>query len=332
MCYYGIDVGEGGFGLKVVSVIYPPAEIREHLIESYKGCEFYFCKGMKSAGPFIKDMEVLITYGEDVDEQIINKASSLKWISVMSAGIERLPFDAIRDKNIMVTNARGIHAIPMAEYVIGMMLSYVKQFPAMALNKSKSIWEKKLSFGELNEKKLLILGTGAIGSEIARLAKAFRMNTTGMNRSGMATNSSFDEVIKMNQIEKVLPSADFIVSVLPSTSETKGLLKYNHFEMMKNEAMFMNIGRGDLLNEDTIHAVLKNQEIGHMVLDVFPTEPLNPNSKLWSYPNLTITPHISSISTKYLPRAFKIFEANFQRFINHKDDDYMNKIDLRKGY
>ena len=96
--------------------------------------------------------------------------------------------------------------------------------------------------------------------------------------------------------------------------------------------MFINIGRGDLMNEDTIHEVLKNQVIGHMVLDVFPEEPLNRDNKLWSYPNLTITPHISSISNSYLPRAFNIFEQNLQRFIKHKNDDYINKINVEKGY
>lgn len=318
--------------MKIVSTIYPPVEIRERLIESYKGYEFHFCKGMKNAGSFIDEMDVLITYGEDLDEELINQASSLKWISVMSAGIDKLPSDTIREKNILVTNARGIHAIPMAEYVMGMMLSYIKQLPTMAINKNKSTWDKKLPFGELYEKNLLVLGTGAIGSEMARLGKSFRMNTIGMNRSGSSPSSYFDDIVTMSQIENTLPNADFIVSVLPSTSETTDLLKYKHFELMKNEAMFINIGRGDLMKEETIHEVLKKQVIGHMVLDVFPDEPLNENSKLWSYPNLTITPHISSISKKYLPRAFAIFEENFQRFVTHKEDEYVNKIDIRKGY
>jgi phosphoglycerate dehydrogenase-like enzyme len=287
---------------------------------------------MKNVGSLINEMDVLITYGEDLDEELINEASRLKWISVMSAGLEKLPFDPIREKDILVTNARGIHAIPMAEYVIGMMLSYIKQFPTMAVNKSNHIWNKKLPFGELNEKTLLVLGTGAIGNEIARLGKSFRMNTIGMNRSGNSPSSYFDDTIKVSQIEDTLPNADFIVSVLPSTSETKGLLKYKHFELMKNDAMFINIGRGDLMKEETIHEVLNDQVIGHMVLDVFPDEPLNKNSELWSYPNLTITPHTSSSSKKYLPRAFTIFEENFQRFINHKHDDYVNRIDIRKGY
>ncbi len=287
---------------------------------------------MKDAGPFIKDMDILITYGEDVDEETIDQSLRLKWICVMSAGIEKLPFNKISDRDILVTNARGIHAIPMAEYVMGMMLSYMKQFSMMAENQVKHKWDKKLSFGELNEKSLLILGTGAIGAEIARLGKSFRMNTIGMNRSGISSSSYFDDIITMSQMEDSLPHADFIISVLPSTSETKGLITYKHFEMMKNEAMFINIGRGDLMKEETIHEVLENQAIGHMVLDVFPNEPLNEDNKLWLYPNLTITPHISSISKSYLPRAFEIFEQNFQRFVNHKDDDYVNKIDLEKGY
>ena len=318
--------------IKVVSAIDPPLEIRKHLVESYKGCDFHFFKGLKNADSILKEMDVLITYGEDLDAELIHLAPELKWISVMSAGIEKLPFDAIREKDIMVTNARGIHAIPMAEYVMGMMLSHVKQFPAMALNQDKHTWNRKLPFGELRDKKLLILGTGAIGSEIGRLAKAFGMNTLGLNRSGYANSSFFDDIRPITQIDDVLTNADFIISVLPSTVETKWILKYKHFEMMKKEAMFINIGRGDLMEENTIHEVLENQVIDRLVLDVFPSEPLGEESKLWSYPNLTITPHISSISQNYLPRAFEIFETNLQHFMNQNDNEYVNKIDLRKGY
>ena len=318
--------------IRVVSAIDPPLEIRKNLVESYKGCEFHFFKDLKNADSIIEEMDVLITYGEDLDAELIHLAPHLKWISVMSAGIEKLPFDAIRAKDIMVTNARGIHAIPMAEYVLGMMLSHVKQFPAMALNQDKHTWNRKLSFGELKDKNLLILGTGAIGCEIVCLAKAFGMNTIGLNRSGSANSAFFDDIRTISQMDDMLPNADFIVSVLPSTVETKWMLKYKHFVLMKNEAVFMNIGRGDLVEENIIHEVLENQVIGHMVLDVFPSEPLEKESKLWSYSNLTITPHISSISQKYLPRAFEIFETNLQHFINKNDNEYVNKIDLRKGY
>lgn len=317
--------------MKIVSTFIPDITLQQKVTADFPEHEFHFVRGIKAAEALLQETEILITYGEDLNKVWIEKAPSLKWVCVMSAGMERLPFEELEKRNILVTNARGIHAIPMAEYTLGMMLSYVKCFPAMAANQQKQIWERKQPFSELYGKTLLILGTGAIGSEIARLAQAFSMKTIGMNRSGREVEH-FDELILFEQLQDTLPHADVVVSVLPSTSETKNLLQFKHFEAMKAESLFINIGRGDLISEETLIKVLEQKEIAHMILDVFPKEPLEETSPLWKFSNLTITPHISSISENYLPRAFEIFEHNFNVYNGQIGDSYINKIDLNRGY
>ena len=319
--------------MKIVSSFLPPRELQRSIREKFSEHEFHFFKRMEQVDEdLINDMEILITYAEDLNPEIIDRASSLKWISAMAAGIDKMPIEAIEKKGILVTNARGIHAIPMSEFALGLMLSHVKRLADLRELQSNKTWNKWLPIGELCDKTLLVLGTGAIPEEIARLARAFRMNVIGVNRSGRYQGEHFKKVHPIEELNQLLPDADMIVSVLPSTPETKGLLTYEHFERMKNDALFINLGRGDLMTLETMKRVLEDELVGHMALDVFPEEPLGADNQLWNYPNLTITPHLSSITENYLPRSFSIFEHNLAVYSGKADGDYLNKIDLTKGY
>src|SRR5699024_12799290 len=166
----------------------------------------------------------------------------------------------------------------------------------------------------LSGKTMLIAGTGAIGQEVARLAKAFHMKTIGVSRSGRDLEY-FDENVTTDKMKSRLPEADFIVSVLPSTKETKHFYTYDFFEMMKDSAIFLNMGRGDVVESDVILKAIREKEIMHAVLDVFEIEPLPENHPLWDEENVTITPHLSGISPNYLPRALEILEKNIDVFV-----------------
>jgi phosphoglycerate dehydrogenase-like enzyme len=307
-----------------------PQNLKEEIQRDFPHITFHFVKPITDGWDILPKIKVLVTYGEDITKEIIHQASSLQWIMVMSAGVEKLPFDLIAEKKILVTNARGIHAIPMAEYALGMMLNYVKQFTVMHHQQQEQTWNRRLPFGELADQTLLVIGTGAIGQEIARLAKAFRMNVLGVNRSGQAV-PHVDECYPIDYLLHVLPTADFIVSVLPSTNETKYLLKREHFQAMKSSACFMNIGRGDLIASHVLYEALTTGEISHAVLDVFEEEPLLEDHPFWRMENVTITPHISSISQRYLPRAFEIFKHNLHSYTNNREN-YLNVIDVMRGY
>ncbi|WP_423409498.1 D-2-hydroxyacid dehydrogenase [Heyndrickxia sp. MSNUG] len=314
--------------MKIYSSILPAEELQTEVKMEFPHVNFEFQKGIKE--DLFLNAEVFITYGEDLTEELVLKADKLKWIMVMSAGLEKMPFDACKQMGILVTNARGIHKIPIAEFTIGMMLQHVKHMKTLWENESNQVWERKLPMGELFSKTLLILGIGAIGGEVARLAKAFQMKTIGVNRSGEKAEWA-DEIYMMKDIKKALPEADFIVSVLPSTNETKHLLDESHFDLMKDSAVFINIGRGDLVEEEVILAALRDRKIAHAYLDVFYTEPLAEEHPFWSMDNVTVTPHISSLTKNYMPRSFEIFKHNLHTYIK-KRADYINVIDMDRGY
>lgn len=312
----------------ILSTIIPDEGIQTKMKDAFPGLNFIYQEGWMDER--LSEAEILITYGEDLTEKIIGKAANLKWIMVMSAGMELMPFKAIEERGILVTNAKGIHKIPMAEYTIGMLLQYEKKLKLLMKNEREEMWDRKIEVGELNGKTMLVLGAGAIGGEVARLGKAFKMTTLGVNRSGKPVES-IDRLYTLDNLLEAIPGADYIVSVLPSTDETKDLLQKEHFKAMKESAVFVNIGRGDLIEEEVLIEALEAGELAHAILDVFDPEPLEKGHPFWRMENVTVTPHLSSKSGEYLPRTFAIFEKNMREYLK-SGKDFINVIDLSRGY
>ncbi|WP_347552451.1 D-2-hydroxyacid dehydrogenase [Pseudalkalibacillus hwajinpoensis] len=316
--------------MKVISSGKLRTAIKEHLIKTYPDITFQFLSSMKEAETYLPEAEILLTYGEDLTQALIQKASQLKWIMVLSAGLERMPLEAIKERNILITNARGIHSIPMAEYTISVMLQEARNTKQMILNESAKVWDKKLPMQEITGKTIGIIGTGAIGSEIARVARAFRMKTLGVNRSGHKAEH-FNAIYENKDILSMLPLCDYVVGVLPSTKETKNYFKKEHFEAMKESSVFINIGRGDTVDEEDLIDALRQNRLKHAVLDVFKNEPLAPSHPFWEMENVTVTPHHSAISSGYQPRAIEIFEYNLKEF-QSDSGEMKNVIDPDRGY
>ncbi|MFE4132836.1 D-2-hydroxyacid dehydrogenase [Peribacillus sp. YIM B13482] len=312
----------------ILSTIIPNEGIQTKMKDAFPELNFIYQEGWMDER--LSEAEILITYGEDLTEKIIGKAANLKWIMVMSAGMELMPFKAIEERGILVTNAKGIHKIPMAEYTIGMLLQYEKKLKLLMKNEREEMWDRKIEVGELNGKTMLVLGAGAIGGEVARLGKAFRMTTLGVNRSGKPVES-IDRLYTLDNLLEAIPGADYIISVLPSTDETKDLLQKEHFKAMKESAVFVNIGRGDLIDEEVLIEALEAGELAHAILDVFDPEPLEKGHPFWGMENVTVTPHLSSKSGEYLPRTFAIFEKNMREYLK-SGKDFINVIDLSRGY
>ncbi|KIL47262.1 D-2-hydroxyacid dehydrogenase [Jeotgalibacillus soli] len=315
--------------MKILFSFVPNNEIQKDLIEQFPDASFSF-RRLSEAGELVSEAEIFVTYGEDLTEENILGFHRLKWIMVVSAGLEKMPFEQIKERNILVTNARGIHAIPMSEFAFGFMLQYSKRFAEMHDQQKEQKWNRNLPLKELYNSTLLILGTGAIGTETARIAQAFGMKTEGVNSDGRAIEH-FDQTYPIDRLNKPLPNADYILSFLPSTEETKHLLQSEHFHLMKESAVFINMGRGSLVSMEVLLNALRAKEIAYAMLDVMEEEPLPADHPLWNQANITITPHLSSISSEYIPRALTIFKRNLHAYLNG-EDHFQNIIDLNRGY
>jgi phosphoglycerate dehydrogenase-like enzyme len=300
----------------------------DELIAKYPDVQFHFDK--KNDADELSTSDVVVTYGSDVTISFLNRATKLKWLMVASAGVDKMPLAEIAARNIVVTNVRGIHKTPMAESVLAHILSLRRALPQMYEQKKHKDWNPKLGASELRGSTAIILGPGAIGSEIGRLLQAFGVYTIGCNRSGKQSDS-MNETIPFNELLPKLPVADYCISVLPSTPGTKKLLTAEHFNAMKETAVFMNFGRGDLVDEKVIVDALSNKEIATAVLDVFEIEPLPAESELWILDNCIISPHVSSHSNKYVERALVIFNENLEKWLR-EDTNLVNPVNLIEGY
>ncbi|WP_336822321.1 D-2-hydroxyacid dehydrogenase [Sporosarcina sp. USHLN248] len=298
------------------------------LRSDFPSIQFSFTKDIRETN--IEKYEVIVTYGEDIDNAILERAKSLKWVMVASAGVDQMPLLEMADRGIVVTNVSGIHKTPMAESVLAHILSLCRGLLALYKQQERKDWNTRIRLKELRGSTALILGPGAIGSEIGRLLQAFGVKTVGCNRSGRQAEF-IDEMIVFDALLERLPQADYVISVLPSTKETKGLWTEEHFKAMKETAVFMNFGRGDLVSEEIIVSALQENLIAHAVLDVFENEPLPESSLLWDLPNVTVSPHISSHSGKYIERSLDIFTYNLRKWIAG-EKDMKNGIDAEKGY
>ncbi|WP_084822356.1 D-2-hydroxyacid dehydrogenase [Bacillus sp. SA1-12] len=250
---------------------------------------------------------------------------------VASAGIEKMPFEQLEKQKVHVTNSKGVHAIPMAEYCIAMMLQISRQASTLLENQKEHKWDRRVRMEELYGNTVYILGAGAIGTAIAKLSDAFGMQVLGMNRDGREVDS-FHKTYSFKDMLLPMEKADFIISVLPSTEQTKGLLTYEAFKRMKEDAVFINIGRGDAVIEKDLIQALNEKEIKHVVLDVFEKEPLNEDHPFWDMENVTVTPHLSGITKNYLPRAMQIFEKNLRDYLDGQISSMENIISLQKRY
>ncbi|SIT93217.1 D-2-hydroxyacid dehydrogenase [Edaphobacillus lindanitolerans] len=301
----------------------------QRLKEAFPDVNFLFDR--KPDDPAIGTSEVIVTYGADLDAAHIEKAEALKWLMVASAGLEQLPQEEISKRGITVTNVRGIHKTPMAESILAHILSGKRGLKRIYEQQASREWSKKTGSRELRGSTALILGPGAIGGEAGRLLQAFGVKTYGCNRSGRKADY-MDEMLSFEGLTDVLPEMDFIISVLPSTPETRGLLNKEHFLSMKDTAVFLNFGRGDLYDEQHLIDALNEGRPAAAVLDVFETEPLPEDHPFWGMDQVTVSPHASSLSGKYVDRSLDIFIPNLKLWLEGKAGDMDNLIDTERGY
>jgi len=314
--------------MKVLFTFKIKTTFKEQLKEKYPNVEFIYTTNIDDAS--LEDIEVIVTDGGDLTSEHVEKATALQWVMVAAVGVDTLPIEALQERDILVTNSHGVHKMPLAESVLAHLLSLERGLPGIYKREDKKEWKLDSLPGEMNHSTALIVGTGAIGGEIGRLLQAFHVRTIGCNRSGHS-NPSMDETISFQEILERLPEADYVISILPSTPQTRWIYQPEHFRAMKETAVFMNVGRGDAVKEQYVLDALQQNEIRHAVLDVFETEPLPEDHPFWELPNCTVSPHMSSLSDQYIKRSLDIMDTNLDKWVAG-EKDLINQVDLAKGY
>jgi phosphoglycerate dehydrogenase-like enzyme len=277
----------------------------------------------------LAETEVLYTWKPP--NNLLARSPKLKWIQITSAGADRYLTDEFKRNPVKLVNVSGIHATPIAEFILEMMLMFVKRAPMFFELKQKKEWNR-LSTQILRGKTVGIVGMGAIGTEAARLCKAFGMNVIATRRSvKKETRARYvEKLLPATQLPELLKQSDFVVIALPLTRETTNLISDKEFSQMKKSAYIINIGRGPIIDEPAMVRALKGGQIAGAGLDVFATEPLVKESPLWEMPNVIMSHHVSGDRDDYEEQVMNIFCKNLKRYIEGKR--LFNIVNKELGY
>jgi len=245
----------------------------------------------------------------------ILKATHLKWMHTFSAGVDSPFFIDLIKKGVTLTNSSGAAASPIAQTAILYMLALSRNVRAWFEHQDNKEWQRH-EFTELDGSRLAVIGMGPIGEEIARLGVALNMQVEAIRRS--PTGNEPCPTFSFDHLSDVLGRADWVALALPLTPDTQNLFDQQQFARMKPGAHFINVGRGELVDETALIQALNSQHLAGAALDVFATEPLPEDSPLWSMRNVLITPHSSGATTQSGLRAEEIFVRNFALFVQNE--------------
>jgi D-2-hydroxyacid dehydrogenase (NADP+) len=282
----------------------------------------------KKMDVILADTEIIL--GQISTNGLIARAPELKWIQLTSAGVDRFLNPELINSNVVLTNVSGIHSTPIGEFVMEMMLMFVKKAPECFEMKQKHEWQR-FTPAVLHGKTVGIVGLGSIGQEVARLAKAFGMRVIATRRTAKTKGArNVDTLYLSVQLPKLLSESDFVVLSLPLTQETTKLIGSRELHMMKSTAYLINIGRGPIIDEPALIQALHEKLIAGAGLDVFATEPLSKDSRIWELSNVIYSPHVSGGMEDYMARVTEVFCRNLRRYLEGKS--FLNTVNKKRGY
>jgi|SRR5690625_382050 len=277
-----------------------------------------------------EDVEIIIGWSEKLTEIAEREDTRLKWVQYAYAGVNKLPLKLFSEKDILLTSGSGIHAYSVSETAIGLLLGMTREIVKSAKDQENERWNPSPNLYELNGKSIMIVGAGKIGVQLGRLAKAFGMHTIGINRSGREIEN-MDEQYVQEELEEVIHKADIVVNILPLTNETEALYDKELFQKMKDDVVFINVGRGEsVVTADLIEA-LDSGKVRCAGLDVFEEEPLPKGHPLWQHDKVLMTPHIAGNVESYPKYIYPIFKENFKAYLAGEELP-RNLVELEEGY
>jgi len=306
-------------------------EFRVQLEAAAEGRDVLISMDPKEIEPLLGRIEIGMG---DIPLKLIPRMPRFKWWQLWSAGADVLQrFPPLKELPFQLTSASGIHGQQIAEHVFGMLLGWnrclVKALDAQRQHKWLFIGDEQLS--TLEGKTMLILGYGAIGGTIARIALSFGMKVIGLRRNPARGGDMAGVLLEASaRLRDFLPQADYVVNILPNTQDTLHFFGAAEFALMKNSALYINVGRGVTTGEADLIDALRQKRIAGALLDVTETEPLPEDSPLWNLDNAIITGHYAGCGPDYTHKAMCIAMENLERY--KRGEPLKNLVDKSKGY
>jgi phosphoglycerate dehydrogenase-like enzyme len=282
----------------------------------------------------IVDTDVFI--GWSLRPEQFKIAGKLKWIHSPAAAVHQLMYPELINSNVILTNSSGVHGPVVAEHAIAVILALAKRLPQAMSYQAGKIWAQELLWNEHPRPReiagatVLVVGMGGIGSEFAVRAKALGMKVIAIRENPAKGAGPADAVYGPEQIDQLLPQADFVLLCTPVTPSTTCIINRERLNKMKFGAYLINVARGPLVDEPALVEALQQHRIAGAALDVFVEEPLPPESPFWSLENVLITPHTAAVTENLWERHYDLIVENMNRFLAGKP--LLNEVDKKRGY
>ncbi len=283
----------------------------------------------------LQEADVLFDFDHTHRLDLPELAPNVKWIQFTSSGVGMFVDKsgyARRMPDAVFTTASGIHAQPLAEFCIMVMLMFTRRLSRMQGYQKMKVWER-FTGSDLLGSTLTVVGAGRVGSKVAAFAKAMGMHVLGVVRDAQGRDPAslnVDELFSFHDLMQVLPRSQYLVLITPHTPETENMMGQEQFAAMPEGSVFINIGRGALVVEEDMINALQSGHLAGAGLDVFATEPLPQDSPLWEMPNVLVSPHSASTSDKENALITDLFCDNLRRFLHN--EPLRNVLDVKLLY
>jgi phosphoglycerate dehydrogenase-like enzyme len=287
-------------------------------------------------GNVMQELPTADAYIGDITSAEVRAGKNLKWVQVMSAGVEQVLFPKdgtsdLRDSNIVLTNNKIVQGPEIADHAMAMLLMLSRDLYSLYRNDQNKVWKPKPYPGiELNGKTAVVIGVGGVGTQIAIRAHAFGMEIIGVDPEDKPFMPFIKEVVKPDQLDDVLPKADVVFISAPDTPKSHKMMGSTQFGLMKKNSYFIAVSRGGIYDMGGLVKGLDERRIAGAGVDVTDPEPLPADHPLWKFPNAIITPHIAGRSDEDRDRMVGTIAENLQRFLAGKP--LVHVVNKQKGY
>jgi phosphoglycerate dehydrogenase-like enzyme len=311
-----------------------PAPLLGALAHRFPGVRFESPPDRAAAEQLLPRAEIVL--GGLVDAANFGRARGLRWIHVPAAGVGSQLFPALVESGVVVTNARGLHAVAMAEHALGLMLAFARKLHrARDLQRAHrwgqvALWTEPPPFGQLAGGTLGLVGLGAVGAALAERAAALGLRVIAVRPHTRPDPAPAHEQWGLERLGELLERADWVVLAAPHTAASRGMIGAEQFARMKPGAVLVNLGRGALVDEQALVAALRAGRLGGAALDVVRGEPLEPASPLWDLPDVILTPHVGGLGPGHWEGAVEQFAENLELYLAGRP--LRNVVDKRAGY
>jgi phosphoglycerate dehydrogenase-like enzyme len=277
-----------------------------------------------------------VAFSAAIDRSAFASLPRLKWVQSPATGVGGMLGPELIASPIVVTSARGVRARSIAEHVIGVTIALARQLPLVLHMQAEHAWaldeiESSGTVRTLHGRRMAIVGLGAIGLEVSRIAAVLGMRVSAIRRrADLPAPPSVDEVLPPDRLNELLARTDVILLSAPLTAETTRLIDQAALQHVRRGAFLINVGRGKLVDDDAVVQALRDGRLGGAALDVFTREPLDRSSPYWDLPNVIVTPHIAGAMEDYWTPLVELFSENLRRF--ERGEPLLNVVDKAAGY